>query len=107
MILLLLALNIALLLTGVLLVLFKMDSGRGSGYIIEFRSSVGLGDFKTGSAIDMFSFVIFMFTTFVINILLSLRVFVAKRQLAVAILAMGILLQLLAVIVSNALLALR
>lgn len=106
-VLLLLGVNIILLLTGILLVLFKMDSGRGSGYIIEYRSSLSIGDFKTGSAFNMLGFVFFLAATFAIDVLLSIRIYAVRRHVAVAVLSMGIVLSLLTIIVSNALLVLR
>jgi len=90
-----------------LFVLLRLSSNHGNGYIVQYRSNLGLDAFKTGSIIGLLSFVGYAIMTPVIHILLSLRTYAIHRQLAIVILAIGILLMVLAIIVSNALLVLR
>lgn len=88
-------------------VLLRLSSNHGNGYIVQYRSSLGLDAFKTGSIISLLSFVGFAIVTAIINILISLRTYAIHRQLSIVILSLGILLLILTIIVSNALLVLR
>ena len=90
-----------------LFVLLRLSSNHGNGYIVQYRSNLGLDAFKTGSIGGLLSFVGFAILTPVIHILLSLRTYAIHRQLAIVILSIGVLLLILAIIVSNALLVLR
>jgi hypothetical protein len=62
-VLLFLTINSILLVVGILLVLFRLDSSKGNGYILQFRAGVGIGEYKTGSAYDMSSFIFFLIIT--------------------------------------------
>lgn len=106
-ILLLLAINSVLLVVGVLLVLARLDGGKGSGYFIQYRANVGIGEFKTGSSMDMSSFIFFTIITFALSIFISVRSYQERRQVAITTLMLTSLLILLAIIVSDALLVLR
>lgn len=88
-------------------VLFHLDPGRTNGYIVEYRVNRGLSAFKTGSAADIISFVLFVAFIFVFNLVLSRQVYHMRRYVSVAILGMTTLLLILSLIVSNALLVLR
>ncbi|HWT56184.1 MAG TPA: hypothetical protein VN031_04130 [Candidatus Microsaccharimonas sp.] len=90
-----------------LFVLLRLSSNHGNGYIVQYRSNLGLDAFKTGNIVGLLSFVGFAVLTAVIHILLSLRTYAIHRQLAIVILSLGVLLLVLAIIVSNALLVLR
>jgi hypothetical protein len=106
-ILLLLVLNSVLVVVGILSILFRLDNSKGSSYFIEFRANVGIGEFKTGSHIDILGFVAFLLAIFVIAIMISRRSYHERRQVAVAILMLTILLSVLTILVSNSLLVLR
>lgn len=103
----LLAINSVLLVVGVLLVLFRLDASKGSAYIIQYRSGVAIGEYKTGSGLEMSSFIFFLAITYALAILISVRSYHERRQIALAVLMMTSLLSLLAIIVSEALLGLR
>ena len=90
-----------------LFVLLRLGSNNGNGYIVQYRSNLGLDAFKTGNLAGLLSFVGFAILTPLIHILLSLRTYAIHRQLSIVILALGVLLLVLAIIVSNALLVLR
>lgn len=88
-------------------VLFKLDYGRSAGYIVQYRASLGISALKTGSVGDLIAFIGFSLMVLVAHVLLSIKAYLIRREVSVVILAFGILLLLLALIVSNALLRLR
>lgn len=89
-----------------LLVLLRLDTSH-STYIIQYRSDAVINAFKSGSSLDLLSFVFFGILVFIFNTIISLRAYLIHRQLAVVSLGLGTLLLVLALIVSNALLVLR
>lgn len=106
-ILLLLIINSTLVLIGSLAVLFQLDSGTTTNYIIEYRANYGIGEYERGFALDVAGFIFFLLINFAVCVFLSLRTFPIRRHLAVAVLAVCSLLSLLTIIVSNALMNLR
>src|SRR5476651_511921 len=106
-VLLLLSTNVFLAFVGSIFILVRLSSGHGTGYIVQYRSSLGINAFKTGSVVDLLSFIAFAAMVLAAHTVLSLRAYHIHRQLAVAILSLGILLLVLTIIVSNALLVLR
>jgi hypothetical protein len=91
-----------------MLVLLRIGSGQGGdGYIVQYRANLGISAFKTGSVTAILSFVGFVLLVAGCNILLSVRAYRLRRELSLTLLGLGILLLLLAIIVSNALLVLR
>lgn len=106
-ILLLLIVNGALVLIGSILILFRLDSGTTTNYIIEYRANYGIGEYQRGFALDMAGFIFFMLINFATSVFLSLRTFPMRKQIAVVVLAICSLLNIITIIVSNALMALR
>jgi hypothetical protein len=106
-VLLLLSTEVFLTLLTTVLVLLRLSSEHGGGYIVQYRSSLGIDAFKTGSVTELLSFIVFAFIVLVTHLLLSLRCYHIHRQLAIAILSFGLLLLIIGIIVSNALLVLR
>jgi hypothetical protein len=106
-VLLLLSLNVFLAVAGSIFILVRLSTSHGTGYIVQYRASSGVNDFTTGSVIDLLSFVAFAAIVLATHTILSLRAYRIHRQLAIAILALGILLLALTIIISNALLVLR
>ena len=106
-VLLLLIINTILLVIGVVLVLFRLDSGRGSNYIVEYRANSGIDQYHVGHSGDIISFIVFLFINVILFTLISLRTFGIRRHIAILCLVMSALLSLLVIIVSNALLAIR
>lgn len=106
-VLLLLSVNAFLALAGSIFILVRLSTSHGNGYIVQYRANLGINAFKTGSVVDLLSFVGFAALVLAIHTSLSLRVYHIHRQLAIFVLSLGILLLLLAIIVSNALLVLR
>jgi hypothetical protein len=106
-VLLLLSINGFLAIAGSLFVLLRLSTSHGTGFIVQYRSSLGINAFKSGSVSALFSFVVFMLLVLAAHTILSLRAYKIHRQLAIAILALGILLLVMTIIISNALLVLR
>lgn len=88
-------------------VLLRFGTDSGGGYIVQYRANLGISAFKTGSVANILSFALFAPLVAVINIILSIRMYHIRRQLSLTVLALGIIVLVLAIIVSNALLVLR
>lgn len=104
---LLLSITVFLAFLAIVLVIFKLDSAQSSAYIVQYRASLGISALKTGQAGELIAFIAFAIMVAVVNILVSIRVYLIKREVSVVVLLMGVLLLLSSVIVSNALLSLR
>lgn len=89
------------------LVLLRFGSEGGNGYIVQYRANLGISAFKTGDLTSILSFALFAPLIAAFNIFLSIRLYNIRRELSVAALALGALILVLAIIVSNALLVLR
>lgn len=106
-VLLLLAASAFLAVVGSLLILLRLDGSRTDGYIIQYRSNLGLSGFETGGLLQILGFIAFLLLVLVLHTLLSMRVYHLRRQAAIVILGLGLLLLVLSIVVSNALLLLR
>ncbi|HSD56277.1 MAG TPA: hypothetical protein VLA92_03930 [Candidatus Saccharimonadales bacterium] len=91
----------------VALVLLRAGIGQGvDGYIVQYRANLGLSAYQKDSVVPIISFIFFVLSTLVINVVLSIKTYSIRRTLSLTVLALGVLITLLSVIVSNALLAL-
>lgn len=106
-VLLLLSVNAFLAIAGSIFILLRLSTSHGTGYIVQYRASLGINAFKTGGIIDLLSFIAFALLVLAVHFVLSRRAYQIHRQLAIAILSLGILLLGLTIIISNALLVLR
>lgn len=106
-VLLLLSIDTFLAFLASIFVLLRLSAGHGNGYIVQFRSNLGINAFKTGSVTELLSFIGFALLVLVVHTILSMRAYHIHRQLAITILGLGVLLLVLTIIVSNALLVLR
>lgn len=106
-VLLLLSINAFLAIVGSAAILIRLSTGHGEGYITQYRPSLGINAYQTGSVVQLVSFVAFALLVLAVHTILSLRAYRIHRQLAIAILSLGILLLVLTIIISNALLVLR
>jgi hypothetical protein len=106
-ILLLLSINVFMAFLASIWVFFKLDGGRSAGYIVQYRSSLGISALKTGDSSELIAFIGFAFMVLVVHFVLSVRAYHIKREVSVVILGFGILLLVMSMIVSNALLVLR
>ncbi|HKU19231.1 MAG TPA: hypothetical protein VJP80_08290 [Candidatus Saccharimonadales bacterium] len=100
--------NIFLAFISAILIFLRLNVGQGGdGYIVEYRSNLGISAFKTGSLTSILSFAVFAVVVVVIAIGLSIRTYRIRRELALAVLGTGVLLLILSTIVSNALMVLH
>ena len=106
-VLLLLSINVFLAFSSVVLVLARLSQSQGSSYIVQYRSSLVINAFQTGGVSDLLSFILFALLVLGLHTVLSMRTYAVNRHVSIVILALGILLLLLTMIISNALLALR
>lgn len=101
--LLLLSVSIFLVILGSIMVGWRLGS-RNSGYIVQYRANLGISAFKTGSIWGIVDFIGFMVMVAVLHTAVSVRAFRVRREYAVVIMGMGVLLLVMAIVVSNALL---
>lgn len=105
-ILLLLSASTFFALLNAVLILFRLDSSRGT-YIVQYRANLGLSAYKAGDSTTFISFVLFGFLILGLQVVLSMRIFNVHRQYAVVVSVLSLLLLILSIVVSNALLTLR
>ena len=103
-VLLLVSVNLFVTLAASLLVLLKIDSGRNAGYIIQYRSNLGIGAPKAGSFSEIVAFVVFGLIIMLTHTFLSFRIYKSNRYVSLMILALALVLLVLQVVVSGALL---
>jgi hypothetical protein len=107
-ILLLLSANIFLAFLCAVLIFLRINLAQGAeGYIVEYRSNLGISAFRVGGVSELLSFAAFAVLLTVINIGLSIRTYKIRRELAISVLAAGILLLILSIVASNALMVLH
>jgi hypothetical protein len=103
----LLGINIFLAIADSIFILVRLGTSHGNGYIVQYRPSLGISSYQEGSVVELLSFVVFAAIVLVVHTTLSLRAYAIHRQLAIAILCLGVLLLALTAIIGNALLVLR
>lgn len=107
-VLLLVSANIFLAFLCIALLFLRLNVGQGAeGYIAEYRSNLGISAFRVGGLQDILGFAGFAFVSLLIHIVLSVRTYSIRRELSLAILIAGVLLLVIALIISNALIALH
>lgn len=80
---------------------------RSEGFIVEYRPSLGLiSGYIRGNKISILSFAVFALMILVIHTVLSIKVYPIRRHFALVVLGMGLLLILLALVISYSLLLL-
>lgn len=102
-ILLLLSVNTFLTVLCTILILLNLEPGR-TAYIVQYRYNLGFDDYQLGTSTGITSFILFSVMILIFHTVLSKRIYHVRRHFAVAILGLGTLLHLLALIVSNELL---
>jgi hypothetical protein len=101
------AVNTVLVLFVVLFILLRIDPAASSSPIVQFRSNLGIGAFKSGSVNEFRVFALFAAVQYVFSFLLSIRLYSHRRHLATMILGLTTFLLILCAVVSNALLLQR
>jgi len=92
---------------GTVLVVLRLDSDRAGGYIVQYRANLGISAFKTGGSAEIISFIVFLAGIFVLHFFIAMRSYHLRRHFSITMLSLAIMLQVLAIIVSNSLLVLR
>lgn len=103
-VLLLISINTFLTLLCGALVILNIDFNRPDGYIVQYRANLGLSAYKAGSVTVLLSFIGFGVAVSVLHTLLSIKLYEKRRNFSIALLAMGLLLLIITLFVSNALL---
>lgn len=106
-VLLLLTANMFFALLTVVLILLKLDSARTEAYIIQYRPSLGLSSYTKGDSKGILSFAVFSLFVLIFHFVLSRKVYPLRRNLAIAILVLGLLLIVMSLVISYSLLLLR
>lgn len=109
-VLLLLSITAFLAIAVTILILVKLGTGESNGFIVQCRDCSNpnaINRFTSGGVANLLSFIGFSAVVMAASTALSMRAYKVHRQLAIVILALGVLLLILTVIISNALLTLR
>jgi hypothetical protein len=107
-VLLLLSANIFLAFLCAALIFLRLNFGQGAeGYIVEYRSNLGISAFRVGGISGLLNFAGFATVVVIVNLALSIRTYRIRRELSLSILTAGLLVLLMATIVSNALMVLH
>lgn len=109
-VLLLLSITAFLTIAVTIFILVKLGTGHSNGYIVQCRdcsNPSAINRFTSGGVGSLLSFIAFGMVVLATNTILSMRAYRIHRQLALVVLALGVLLLILTVVISNALLMLR
>jgi hypothetical protein len=106
-VLLLLSINAFLAVFSIIFIIVRLTTSHSTSYIVQYRPSLGINAYQTGSVLQLISFSLFAAIILTLNIMISIRAYKIHRQLSIAILGFGVLLLVLTIIISNALLVLR
>jgi hypothetical protein len=88
------------------IVIWQVGGVRNEGYIVQYRPSLGLDAFRKGPVSEIIAFPIFAVLSLVVSVVMSVKTYRIHRYFATAVLAMGLLLSVLAMIISYSLLRL-
>ncbi len=108
--LLLLSINIFGVILVVLFIILRLVDINTSSYIIQCRNCSdpnALNKYITGGISGFISFILFILIIFIGSFVLSFKTYLVNRDLSITILYFGIFLEVVALIVSNALFILR
>jgi len=100
-------LNIILTIFLLILIIISIGSQNSNTYFVQYRPSLGLNSFRTGSVLDIFSFFVFALIFLSINLFLTYRTYKINRNFSVLISLIGSLLLILAIFEANSLLRLH
>jgi hypothetical protein len=96
-----------LVVMGVSLVLLRFDVSRNPTTIVAYRPNVSGTQYISGKPIDIYSLAIFMILTSAAAVIISSRVYRAKRYAALFLLSATIFLLILSAIVANSLISIQ
>jgi hypothetical protein len=98
--------NGLMLLACVVYVLLRVDTSQAAA-LISYRATLGISGFVSGRPSELYSFAVFALLVTGVNVVLSLRLFSARRLLATAVLALNVVLLIFTFAVSLALIPVR
>lgn len=100
----LLAVNSVLALFAVLYIVLRVDPAEASTHIVQYRSNLGIGAFKSGSTAEIQLIALFAALQYVFSWVLAIRLYVHRRHMSLVILGLTTFILLLTPIVTDALL---
>jgi len=89
----------------VLQVFFSLDTS-SPVKIVRYKTSLGPAGFESGSYSELYGFAVMAVLIGIIAIVISRKVYPMRRNLALTVLALGIIAQLFNIVVANAILSL-
>jgi hypothetical protein len=104
-ILLLLTSNLVLAFVTIALIVLRLNNGRTGIYIVQRRANLGIDQYTQGGSATIITFIGFVVLILLVGFLLSIKSFKNQRIVSVAVLALGALMLICDIIVSNSLLA--
>jgi hypothetical protein len=99
-ILLILSANVSITILGTILMLLKLGNSSAS-HIIQNRTDLGLNQYKNGTSVSLYAFIVFIWITLLIGATLSYRTYGIRRDFSVIVLGLGLLLIIMAILVSS------
>lgn len=96
-----------LVVIGVSLVLLRFDIARNPTTIVSYRANVTGTQYLSGKPIDIYSLAVFMIMTSAAAVIISSRIYTAKRYAALFLLGSTLFLLTLAIIVANSLISIQ
>jgi hypothetical protein len=96
-----------LVVVGVGIVLLRFDVSRNPITIVAYRPNITGTQYISGKPIDIYSMAVFMIMTSVAAVIISSRIYIAKRYAALFLLSSTIFLLILSTIVANSLISIQ
>jgi len=106
-VLLLITLMAILVVIGVSVVLLRFDVSRNPTTIVAYRPNVSGTQYLSGKPIDIYSLAVYMVVTSAAAVVISARIYTAKRHAALFLLSSTIFLLVLSTIVANSLISIQ
>ncbi len=97
----LLMLNVTLFIVACLSILLRVDSARGSTFVVQYRSNLDALAVSSGPLSEIRIFILFCAVMVAASVLLSIRIYGHRRAVATALLGVTPFLLLLAIVVSD------
>lgn len=103
-VLLLLGINSVLALFAVLYIVLRVDPAEATTRIVQYRSNLGIGAFKSGSTAEIQLIALFVVLQYMFSWVLAVRLYVHRRHMSLVVLSLTTFILLLTPIVTDALL---
>jgi len=100
----LLSINSVLALFAVLYIVLRVDPAEATTRIVQYRSNLGIGAFKSGSTSEIQLIALYVVFQYIFSWILAIRLYVHRRQMSLVILALTTFILLLTPVVTDALL---